>query len=86
VTFPHNVLPSLTVISIESASMKVQHFIGGCIQKDKKEGRKMTLNLILFTISIKKRELSIEEELHNQMVENHMEEHKARQASFLRQV
>jgi len=46
----------------------------------------MTLNLILFTINIKKRELSIEEELHNQMVEKHMEEHKARQASILRQV
>jgi uncharacterized protein (TIGR02413 family) len=46
----------------------------------------VTINLILFTISIKKRELSLEEELHNQMVENHMQEHKARQASILRQV
>jgi uncharacterized protein (TIGR02413 family) len=46
----------------------------------------MTLNLILFTISIKKRESSLEEELHNQMVENHMQEIKARQAAMLRQV
>lgn len=43
----------------------------------------MTLNLIIFTIIIKKREVSLEEELHNQMVEKHMEEQKVRQASIM---
>ena len=43
----------------------------------------MTLNLIVFTIIIKKHETSLEEELHNQMVEMHMEEHKNRQALLM---
>ncbi len=43
----------------------------------------MTLNLIIFTIIIKKRKISLEEELHNQKVKKHMEEQKARQTSMM---
>ncbi|MCM3585832.1 YrzI family small protein [Mesobacillus maritimus] len=43
----------------------------------------MTLNLILFTISIKKRDYTIEEELHFQKVERHMEAQKTSQSAYL---
>lgn len=44
----------------------------------------MTLNILFFTITIKKRTLTMEEIRHNEMVEKLLEENKNRQA-MLRQ-
>lgn len=40
----------------------------------------MTLNILFFTITIKKRKMSLEEIHHNQMVEKVIEENRSRQA------
>jgi len=42
----------------------------------------MTLNLLFFTITLKKRELTIEEEMHNQVVENLFEESRSHVRSY----
>lgn len=42
----------------------------------------MTLNILFFTITLKKREHSLEEELHNQIVENLYEENRSRACSY----
>ncbi len=39
-----------------------------------KEVRTMSLNILFFTISIKKRDISLEVALHREMVENRMQE------------
>jgi uncharacterized protein (TIGR02413 family) len=44
----------------------------------------MTLNILFFTITIKKRQMTLEEIRHNEMVEKMIEENKTRQ-SMLRQ-
>lgn len=44
----------------------------------------MTLNILFFTITIKKRKMSLEEMRHNERVEQLIEENKSRQA-MLRQ-
>jgi uncharacterized protein (TIGR02413 family) len=44
----------------------------------------MTLNILFFTITINKRQMSLEEIRHNEMVEKMIEENKTRQ-SMLRQ-
>jgi uncharacterized protein (TIGR02413 family) len=44
----------------------------------------MTLNILFFTITIKKRQMTLEEIRHNEMVEKMVEENKTRQ-SMLRQ-
>jgi uncharacterized protein (TIGR02413 family) len=44
----------------------------------------MTLNILFFTITINKRQMSLEEIRHNEMVERMLEENKSRQA-MLRQ-
>lgn len=44
----------------------------------------MTLNILFFTITINKRQMSLEEIRHNEMVEKMIEENKNRQA-MLRQ-
>lgn len=46
----------------------------------------MTLNLLFFTITFKKRELTLEEELHNQVVENLYEENKRKINSYMNQL
>jgi uncharacterized protein (TIGR02413 family) len=43
----------------------------------------MTLNLLFFTITLKKREVTLEEELHNQVVENLYEENKRKINSYM---
>ncbi|WP_353611401.1 YrzI family small protein [Bacillus sp. FJAT-27251] len=45
----------------------------------------MTLNILFFTITIKKREISLEEARHNEMVEKLLEENRDRQAQYMRQ-
>lgn len=45
----------------------------------------MTLNILFFTITIKKRHMTVEEAEHNQMVEKMLEENKVRQATIMRQ-
>ncbi|WP_084820378.1 YrzI family small protein [Mesobacillus campisalis] len=45
----------------------------------------MTLNILFFTITIKKREMSLEEVRHNEMVEKLLEENRDRQAQYMRQ-
>ncbi|WP_144547758.1 YrzI family small protein [Bacillus sp. X1(2014)] len=44
----------------------------------------MTLNIIFFSITIKKRKVSIEEANHQEMVEKLYEQNKDRQASIFR--
>ena len=44
----------------------------------------MTLNILFFTVTIKKRKTTIEEALHNQMVQKIYEENKNRQINFYR--
>ncbi|MEH7082096.1 YrzI family small protein [Neobacillus drentensis] len=44
----------------------------------------MTLNIIFFSITIKKRKVSIEEANHQEMVEKLYEQNKDRQASMFR--
>ncbi|MBY0096290.1 YrzI family small protein [Mesobacillus maritimus] len=46
----------------------------------------MTLNLLFFTITLKKRELTIEEEMHNQVVENLYEENRRKINSYMNQL
>jgi len=45
----------------------------------------MTLNILFLTITLKKREHSLEEEMHNQVVENLYEENKRKINSYLNQ-
>ncbi|TCN24626.1 YrzI family small protein [Mesobacillus foraminis] len=45
----------------------------------------MTLNILFFTIIIKRRQMTQEEAEHNDMVEKLLEENKARQAKMMRQ-
>jgi uncharacterized protein (TIGR02413 family) len=42
----------------------------------------MTLNIIFFTITIKKREWNLEEEVHQEMIEKLYEQNKDRQISM----
>ncbi|MBU8879477.1 YrzI family small protein [Bacillus sp. FJAT-29790] len=44
----------------------------------------MTLNIFFLTITIKKRKLTVEEVLHDQMVEKIIEEHRDRQFTLYR--
>ncbi|MGM0900162.1 MAG: YrzI family small protein [Bacillota bacterium] len=44
----------------------------------------MTLNILFFTITIKKREISLEEAVHDEMVEKMYEENKDRVAKYIR--
>lgn len=44
----------------------------------------MTLNILFFTITIKKRKVSFEEAIHQEMVEKLYEQHKDRQISMNR--
>ncbi len=44
----------------------------------------MTLNILFFTITIKKRKKSLEEACHQEMVEKLYEQHKDRQISMQR--
>lgn len=44
----------------------------------------MTLNILFFTITIKKREISLEEAVHDQMVEKMYEDNKDRVAKYIR--
>lgn len=44
----------------------------------------MTLHILFFTITIKKRELSVEEVLHSEMVRKIQEEHRDRRFSMYR--
>ncbi|MEH7376959.1 MULTISPECIES: YrzI family small protein [Bacillaceae] len=44
----------------------------------------MTLNIIFFSITIKKRKVSTEEAIHQEMVEKLYEQNKDRQASMYR--
>ncbi|MED3571535.1 YrzI family small protein [Cytobacillus praedii] len=44
----------------------------------------MTLNILFFTITIKKRNVSIEEVIHNQMVKKIQEDNRDRQFSMYR--
>ncbi|MCM3114915.1 YrzI family small protein [Neobacillus sp. MER 74] len=44
----------------------------------------MTLNIIFFSITIKKRKVSTEEAIHQEMVEKLYEQNKDRQASMFR--
>ncbi|MBV7505907.1 YrzI family small protein [Bacillus sp. sid0103] len=44
----------------------------------------MTLNIIFFSITIKKRKVSTEEAIHQEMVEKLYEQNKDRQASVFR--
>jgi uncharacterized protein (TIGR02413 family) len=46
----------------------------------------MTLNLLFFTITLKKRELTLEEEIHNQVVENLYEENRMKVHSYMNQL
>jgi uncharacterized protein (TIGR02413 family) len=46
----------------------------------------MTLNILFFTITLKKRELTIEEEMHNQVVENLYEENRRKINSYMNQL
>ncbi|MGM0900163.1 MAG: YrzI family small protein [Bacillota bacterium] len=46
----------------------------------------MTLNLLFFTITLKKRELTLEEVLHNQVAENLYEENKRKINSYMSQL
>jgi len=46
----------------------------------------MTLNLLFFTITLKKRELTLEEEMHNQVVENLYEENRRKINSSMNQL
>jgi len=46
----------------------------------------MTLNLLFFTITLKKRELTIEEEMHNQVVEDLYEENRRKINSYMNQL
>jgi uncharacterized protein (TIGR02413 family) len=46
----------------------------------------MTLNLLFFTITLKKRELTIEEEMHDQVVENLYEENRRKINSYMNQL
>jgi len=45
----------------------------------------MTLNILFFTVTIKKRKVSVEEALHNEMVTKIYEENRERQISVIRQ-
>jgi uncharacterized protein (TIGR02413 family) len=42
----------------------------------------MTLNILFFTITLKKREQSLEDEMHNQIVENLYEESRSHVRSY----
>ncbi|WP_404329358.1 YrzI family small protein [Mesobacillus maritimus] len=42
----------------------------------------MTLNILFFTITLKKREHSLEEEVHNQVVKNLYEENRSHVCSY----
>jgi len=44
----------------------------------------MTLNILFFTITIKKRETSLDEAIHDQMVEKMYEDNKDRVAKYIR--
>jgi uncharacterized protein (TIGR02413 family) len=44
----------------------------------------MTLNILFFTITIKKREISLDEAIHDQMVEKIYEDNKDRVAKYIR--
>jgi uncharacterized protein (TIGR02413 family) len=44
----------------------------------------MTLNILFFTITIKKREISLDEAIHDQMVEKMYEDNKDRVAKYIR--
>ena len=44
----------------------------------------MTLNIFFFTITLKKREISLQEAIHQEMVEKQYEQNKVRQASMYR--
>ncbi|WP_404329356.1 YrzI family small protein [Mesobacillus maritimus] len=44
----------------------------------------MTLNILFFTITIKKREISLEEAVHDEVVEKMYEENKDRVAKYIR--
>jgi uncharacterized protein (TIGR02413 family) len=46
----------------------------------------MTLNIIFFSITIKKRKVSTEEAVHQEMVEKLYEQNKDRQASMYREM
>ncbi|MCM3477748.1 YrzI family small protein [Caldibacillus thermoamylovorans] len=43
----------------------------------------MTINILFFSITIKQREISLEEELHNQQVEKLYEQNQMRISTFL---
>ncbi len=44
----------------------------------------MTLNILFFTITIRKREISLEEEMRNQMVEKMYEDNKDHVAKYIK--
>jgi uncharacterized protein (TIGR02413 family) len=44
----------------------------------------MTLNILFFTITIKKRNISLDEAIHDQMVEKIYEDNKDRVAKYIR--
>jgi len=44
----------------------------------------MTLNILFFTITIKKREISLDEVVHDQMVEKMYEDSKDRVAKYIK--
>jgi uncharacterized protein (TIGR02413 family) len=44
----------------------------------------MTLNILFFTITIKKRKITLDEAIHDQMVEMLYEENKDRVAKYIR--
>ncbi|SEM30961.1 tandem small hypothetical protein [Mesobacillus persicus] len=46
----------------------------------------MTLNILFFTITLRKREISLEEEIHNQTVEKLYEENRRRVSSIMNQL
>lgn len=46
----------------------------------------MTLNILFFTITLRKREISLEEEMHNQTVEKLYEENRRRVNSIMNQL
>lgn len=43
----------------------------------------MTLNILFFTITIKKREISLDEAIHDQMVEKMYQDNKDRVAKYI---
>ncbi len=43
----------------------------------------MTLNILFFTITLKKREQTLEQQVHNQVVENMYEENKRKINSYM---